>query len=169
MAKCAAVRDDHPYFLDRIDAPDTEDYAAQLGLTDAREIAALKTAARRQHAASRAAMRALYVEVGGDSLVVDDLPVSAMDAFVTDQLDPDALADAQRRLAEERAGMRDAPTAEAMTLEDRLWRARSELGNGLEQQLARELGVDRAHEIRALHDGWPGDHSVRRGECTDDE
>jgi hypothetical protein len=63
----------------------------------------------------------------------------------------------QRHVAEERAGLRDAPDDPAtLSAWNRYSRLRFNAGDRFAELLVDELGADRVHELRSVFDGWPG-------------
>jgi ferric-dicitrate binding protein FerR (iron transport regulator) len=168
MAKCATVKIDYPAFLEQFDAPQTRGYAEDLGITDPQEQAALQSAAERHHEAVANTLREIYLELGGDEEFAGSASPSTLEAYIRDQVDQEALGNVQRRIAQERAGLREPPAPGAeLSIEERFWRLRAELGNDFEQHVASALGPERAHELRSVHDGWPGSTSVHSSDCVD--
>lgn len=168
MAKCGTVKMDHPAFLSELDTPETDGFADSLGVVDPQERAAIQKAAQRQHAQVSKTMRDLVLELGGDEAFVSSASMSTLDAFIHDQLDKETLGQVQRRISEERAGLREPPApGSELSLEERFWRLRAELGNDFEAQLATSLGPERARELRSRHDGWPGNTSVISSDCRE--
>jgi hypothetical protein len=168
MAKCGTVKIDYPSFLYDFDAPQTDSFASDLGITDPQEKAALQRAAEKQHENVGKTLREIYRELGGDEEFAATASPSTLEAYIKDQIDEEALGNVQRRIAEERAGLREPPAAGAeLSIEERFWRMRAELGNEFENQLASGLGPERAHELRAAQDGWPGSTNVHSSRCTE--
>jgi hypothetical protein len=63
----------------------------------------------------------------------------------------------QRHVAEERAGLREAPEDPTqLSPWNRYNRLRYNAGDRFAQLLADELGQDRVHELRSVFEGWPG-------------
>lgn len=63
----------------------------------------------------------------------------------------------QRHVAEERAGLREAPEdISQLSVWNRYSRLRFNAGDRFAQLLADELGEDRVHELRSAFEGWPG-------------
>ena len=168
MAKCGTVKIDYPSFLYDFDAPQTDSFASDLGITDPQEKAALQRAAEQHHANLGKTLRELYRELGGDEEFAASASPSTLEAYIKDQIDEEALGNVQRRIAEERAGLREAPApGTELSIEERFWRMRADLGNEFESELAQGLGPERAHELRSAQDGWPGSTSVHSSRCTE--
>lgn len=168
MAKCASVKVDFPGFLDNVDSPRVDGYAKSLGISDPAEVAALQRAADAHYTDFNARLRQIFVELGGDPAMAEDASAATMKSFIADQLDNDLMGEVQRRVAEERAGMREPPAdPSALSIEEQAFRLHAELGNDFEGYLAKELGPSRAHELRAVQDGWPGSTSVSSGDCVE--
>ena len=169
MARCASVKVDFPGFLDNVESPRVDGYAKNLGITDPAEVAALQRAADAHYTDFNTRLREIFVELGGDPAMAEDASAATMKSFIADQLDNDLMGEVQRRVAEERAGMREPPAdPSALSIEEQAFRLHAELGNDFESYLAKELGDARAHELRAVRDGWPGSTSVSSGDCVED-
>jgi hypothetical protein len=70
----------------------------------------------------------------------------------------------QRHVAEERAGLRDAPEDPSqLSAWNRYNRLRFNSGDRFAELLVDELGADRVHELRSVFDGWPGARSRQWG------
>ncbi len=170
MARCAAVKVDFPGFLDNVDRPEVSNYARSLGISDANEVAGLQAAADKHYAEFNGRLREIFVELGGDAEMAEDASAATMKSYIADQLDRELMGDVQRKVAEERAGMREPPAdLSALPIEEQAFRLHAELGNAFEQHLADQLGAERARELRRVKDGWPGSTSVNSGNCVDPE
>lgn len=170
MARCASVKVDFPGFLDNIESPNVDGYAQGLGLSDPADVAKFQTAADRHYESFNTRLREIFVELGGDPELAGDASAATMKSYIADQLDGELMGDLQRRVAEERAGLRDGPTdLSELPIEEQAYRLHVELGNEFERHVAQQLGTDRAHELRRVQDGWPGSTSVSTGDCIDAE
>lgn len=168
MAKCATVKVDAPSFLDDRDPPQVAGLAKRLGMKDAAEIDKLQAVADAHYEAYNAQLRAMYLELGGSEEVAADASADTLFSAIADQLDPELQSTVQRRIAQERAGLVEPPaTLEGLSVEERLFRLQSDKGNVFEQRVAEALGPERARELRARDDGWPGSTSVSSSDCIE--
>lgn len=168
MARCASVKVDFPGFLDNVESPQVGGYAESLGITDAAEVAALQAAADKHYADFNGRLREIFVALGGDPALAEEASAATMKSYIADQLDRELTGDVQRRVAEERAGLREPPAdASELSLEERAFRLHAELGNEFEAYLGEQLGAERARQLRKVNDGWPGSTSVNSGECIE--
>ncbi len=168
MARCATVKIDSLGFVDNLDPPAPGTIAERLGVTDPDEAQKLHAAATQQYDDYNRALRAMYLELGGDENTVEDASGSTLQSFIEDQLDPGLAGDIRRQIAQERAGLREAPAdIPALSIEERFARLLAESGNEFERLLGQELGSERARELRKQHDGWPGSTGVHSGDCVD--
>lgn len=116
-----------------------------------------------------AALRALYVEVTGDSAGADSLTPRALAEDIVAKSAPAEVQDVFRRLSAERAGLAPAPTAAALAKAsplERLMRRTTGAGDAFEAALARVIGPERAHAARAANDGW-GNRNESSNGCPD--
>jgi hypothetical protein len=168
MAKCAVVKVDSPGWVDNPEAPDADKYAEQLGVTDSAEIEGLQAAATRHYDDFNRRLREIYLELGGDPTLAEDASPATLRSYVADQLDKELLGEIQRRIAEERAGLREPPAPDApLPIEERFFRMHAGLGNEFESMVAAELGPARARALREVHDGWPGSTTVSSSDCRE--
>jgi hypothetical protein len=119
---------------------------------------------RKENAPYMTALRALYQELAGSD--PGDMDVHALTMEILQKSPSADVEAARKRLAEERAGLATPPTdARNQSVIERLFRLETAAGNTLEQQLAAELGPDKAHQIRTS--GWAdGDDNILSG-CPD--
>ena len=170
MARCASVKVDFPGFLDNVESPEVAGYARNLGITDPKEVAALQAAADAHYDQFNDRLRKIFLELGGDAEMAQDASAATMESYIGDQLDRELMGDVQRRIAEERAGLREPPAdLAALSIEEQSFRLQAGLGNQFEAHLAEHLGAGRARELRRVNDGWPGSTSVQSGDCIDPE
>lgn len=170
MARCAAVRVDHPGFLDNVESPEVGGYAGSLGITDPGEVEALQAAADAHYEEYNSALRDLFVSLGGDPKLAEEASAATMNSYIADQLDRELMAAVQRQVAQERAGQSELPADPSqLPLEEQAFRLQAELGNRFEQHVAEHLGAERARALRSRNDGWPGSTSVSSGNCIDAE
>jgi hypothetical protein len=168
MAKCAVVKVDSPGWVDNPETPDVDQYVEQLGVTDPAEIEGIQAAATRHYADFNRRLRDIYLELGGDPKLVDDASPATLRSYVADQLDKELLGDIQRRVAEERAGVREPPASDAqLSIEERFFRMHASLGDEFESMVGAEIGPERARALREVHDGWPGSTTVNSSECRE--
>lgn len=152
MARHCDVRTDYPT---RLDPQQLED----LGLEPA-EREAYERALANFSAQELELYRELLRDVAPDTPGLDELSL----AEIRKQLTRDARRhraegdDAlQRHVAEERAGLREAPADPAsLSPWNRYNRLRFNAGDRFAELLGDELGEARAHELRSVFDGWPG-------------
>ncbi len=168
MAKCATVKIDSPSFLDDRDSPEVGGLAKSLGLESPDDIAKLQTAAEKHHETHLASLRGMFLELGGAEAIADDASANTLLSYIGDQLDGELTADVQRRISEERAGLREPPVdIAALPIEERLLRLEAEKGNVFERHVAETLGPQRARELRRRSDGWPGSTNVSSSNCVE--
>lgn len=169
MARCGAVRADIPGYLDDLAPPRNIDRLARLlGVEDPDEKERILAAAQAHYDEFNRDLRAIYVELGGDVDLAQDAPPEAVQSLVLDFFDDDMMGTVARQIAQERAGLADPPDPTEWSLEQRTMRLLSEVGNRFEHHLTRELGPERARELRRQNDGWPLSARVVSGTCRDD-
>ena len=134
--------------------------AAQMGI-EPHEIDVINQVLAAQHAAWKATLVALYIEATGDADRAESMSPSALAQEIEDKAAPGEPQEIRARIARERAGLEQPPAdlSQASPVE-RFLRAYVELGNDLEDLLARELGPARARELRQLNDGWNSRHEM---------
>jgi hypothetical protein len=139
--------------------------AAELGVAT-EEIDGVNTALRELHDAWHARVRALYIEATGDAEGADRLSPTAMGEEIEDKAAPGEAQQIRGKLARERAGLEPVPTNLAGTTPlERYFRGLAALGEETEQALAKHIGADRAHALRAKNDGWG--HKSEYAGCPD--
>jgi hypothetical protein len=151
MARHCDVRTDYPKNLDPQEAED-------LGLApDEREA---YTRALQKFADQEAEYyRALLAEIAPDTPGLETMDIAQIRRQLVKVAprartgDDDSL---QRHVAEERAGMREAPEPSQLSAWNRYNRLRFNSGDRFAQFLEDELGEDRVHELRSVFEGWPG-------------
>ena len=170
MARCATVKIDSLGFVDDPEPPSPGMIAERLGVTDPSEAKKLHAAAALQYEAYNDSLREMYLELGGDEATAEDASGKTLESFIFDQLDRELVGDIQRRIAQERAGLRQPPLdGSAMPIEERVSRLMADSGNEFERLVGDSLGEERARELRRKHDGWPGSTSVHSGNCVEGE
>lgn len=166
MARCGTIKIDSLGFVGAPEPPAPGHIAERLGVTDPQEAEKLDAAAMAQYEDYNSRLEAMYLELGGSEDALDGASGDTLRSFIFDQLDPELLGGVQRQIAEERAGLRDAPAAPAsLSIEQRVARLMAEDGNRFEELVADQLGPERARELRREHDGWPGSTSVHSSDC----
>jgi TonB family protein len=163
MARDCDVRDDAP-------APPNDKHAEALGLSAA-EREAYRDAYDRTQAEAREMRLALLHELD-PKLDVESLePIEQ--TVKLHQLTRDTrrleASLVHRHLAEERAGLRELPSAEQLAKlgpAARWERFRLDTGNRFAAALSEELGAERVDELRRMYGGWPGG-GTRHWECND--
>jgi ferric-dicitrate binding protein FerR (iron transport regulator) len=101
-------------------------------------------------------VRALYLASTGDTVGADSLSIDAMSLEIRDKAAPGEVQAIMARVAQERAGLAVAPSADAIAHAspvEQLIRAQLGLGDATQAAIAKLLGPDRAAAIRG--DGWP--------------
>jgi hypothetical protein len=100
-----------------------------------------------------ALVRALYIEVTGDTAGVDTLSIEGMRGEIQEKSPGGEHSQALLKISRERAGLQP-PPADLSKLPplERLMRAYIELGDQTEAALAKRLGPERAKQLRG--DGW---------------
>lgn len=100
-------------------------------------------------------VKQLYIEATGDVQGAETLSTEAMRREIEEKGAPGEHENILERIAQERAGLVPAPTAEQLAKSspfERLFRAYLQLGDKTEAALAKKLGAERAAAIRG--DGW---------------
>jgi len=170
MARCAVVRIDTPQFLGDRDREPRLPPPALMGLSDAQgqELKQHIIDHKAQHLRELAEM---FVEAGGGSPeTAEELPTDALIAVVNGLLDPDAMEDERRRIAQERAGLAEPPLdVAALSLAQRWTRHHTDAGDAFERAMADVTGPEVAHAFRQHKDGWPGSKQTFSGACLDPE
>ena len=152
MARHCDVRSDYPKNLDVTEAED-------LGLTPSEREA--WTRALQKFAEQELELyRSLLAEIDPGTPELETLTLAQVRKQLTRVAnkartgDDDSL---QRHVAEERAGLRDAPEDPSqLSAWNRYNRLRFNSGDRFAQLLVDELGADRVFELRSVFDGWPG-------------
>lgn len=146
MAKNCDVRTDSASSM-------SPEQAADRGMTP-EEHALYEQAREDVAAADRKVLEALYVEAGGKS---DPKQMESIDmAFEMFELLPDE-PKGDCEIAQERAGLREPPGSDAkLGVRERRFRMQSSQPDRVEAAFAELVGAQRAREIRAAGDGWPG-------------
>lgn len=154
LAAACEIRSDFPSPLDG-------EAVAGLDLTDL-EAQAWRRAMEKFDRDSRGKLAALWEEATGEPGKQVDWRESEP---IFTRMGGDA-PDLILHMAEERAGLREAPSDLAgRSLYERWSRAFWGRGDDFEVALAGELGPERAHELRAANDGWPGPLRMFRAAC----
>lgn len=120
------------------------------------ERVAMNSAIAALHKRFRKQIQALYVEATGDETGARALSPATMLRELTEK-SPDGSSWAVRRqLLLEQLGEATPPgdLTHASPVE-RAWRIMAALGDDFEEALSESLGSERAHELRAMQDGWP--------------
>ncbi|HET6582757.1 MAG TPA: FecR domain-containing protein [Nannocystaceae bacterium] len=178
-ADCGIVIYDRPSALESADVDFTE--LADLAELDDGELAKLESATKEFHAHVREQFEAIYRELGGDPELAGRLSVAALsteiDELTTERAEQVETPEDERDNHYQRAadivsaalaGRRPMPKLDELEPADRhafLWTAS---GDMYEEWVARSLGAARAHELRAMHDGWTGNRGMQgRPHCPD--
>ncbi len=114
-----------------------------------------------------AQVRALYVDVTGNTAAAEDLTAEAMEREIEAKSGQGAVGTALKEISAERAGLVQPPANPAADSPvEQLLRLMQSVGDMAEQAIAGVVGPDRAHAMRAQNDGW-GMHSRMGGGCID--
>jgi hypothetical protein len=151
MAKECKIRFDMPSMAA------TEPFAippqarAAAGLSDG-EATAAEQAVAEAMARTQAQIRAIYVEVTGNSAAAEELSFDSMIREIEEKSGDEGAA--KRQLSAERAGLAAVPATLAdRSPGERLLRVLSGTGDDVERAVAGAIGPDRAHALRGA-DGW---------------
>lgn len=106
---------------------------------------------------------AIYVEATGDTST-GSLATQAMMQEIFDKAPKGEESQLHQRLAQERAGLIPPKTEGPMSPQEKLLRLLSTAGDGLQSELAKELGPATAQSLRDQHEGW-GSRSRSRTNC----
>jgi hypothetical protein len=129
--------------------------AADAGLTEAERAAANQAIAEMQSKLS-AQLRALYIEVTGNSAGADELSPQAMENEIAQKSSQSGNAAVSQAISMERAGLAQPPANLASRpAAERMIRFLAAFGDAVEQRLAMVVGPEKAHALRAAGDGWP--------------
>ncbi len=111
-----------------------------------------------------AQLRQLYVEVTGDKAGGDVLTPRALEEEILAKSNQKDIKDAYYKLSHERAGLLKPPAdLSSVPAVERMQRLMTGLGDGVEQDLAKSIGPERAHSLRTAHDGWGSKHGSSYG------
>ncbi|MGH1344744.1 MAG: FecR domain-containing protein [Nannocystales bacterium] len=163
MAECGIVAWDQPPVWADDQQPDPE-YLDALGLT-AQERTMFEAAFHSFRSETIATARSFYVELGGDSALAEAIDPTELLGMVYGRTDLDTREDSRIALAMERAGLAEAPSEELQPSE-RFLRWDANLGNAFEASLEEHFGAQRAQELRAARDGWPGKRATWADLCN---
>ena len=130
------------------------DLADELELTEA-ERDAYDEALAEVREQTEAARAEILQPLLGDRELESLTPAEQMQLLFASKTEGDE--DLMRRMAEERAGMRAPPSADAeMSPYERRERLNASAGDRMAEALAKRLGESRTLEIREARSGWPG-------------
>lgn len=150
----------------RIDAPDVDHFEPATAANAAdyhlrpEELADYNAAMTDINKQWRSDVRALYLEVTGDTAGADTLSPQSMQHEIEEKSAEGETNVFRQALARERAGLQAAPAELGKTSAyQRMMRAWAALGDQTEAALARRLGAPRAKELRG--DGWDRQGEMR--------
>ena len=172
MARCGIVRADHPGFLMGGRLPGMDEIQEKMGL-DQSQGEALNTRMGEFQGALAGQLQEIFVEAGGSLEDAQGWSPKELMAQIKGRLRKEQRYETQRYeiarvLAEERAGLRQAPTElGGLSTAEKFLRVSFGLGDQLEQSLAEAIGPDLAREFRSIEDGWPGSTWTISGTCRD--
>jgi hypothetical protein len=152
MARCGAIKVDLPIL-----SADSYDVAEA-------ERPALAAAIEEFQTTTRARLASLHLGPDGQVRPGQDLTRDLL--MLEAELDPDESDRVLREIAQERAGLKPAPTSDGGSPIEIYWRLKSGLGDAFERAVASGLGRERARALRQKDDGWAA-KSYRGGECRD--
>lgn len=140
-----------------------DEQAQQMGLSPA-EREAFDRVVRKLSQRTRAVLLRSYLDLGGSEATAREVGpwalYSQISRFSNDE-QPHAL------IAQERAGLVPPPDPNrSMSPKEEAMRWVANLGDTLQEELAKEIGAERAHAIRARNGGWIGGRSTWVG-CGD--
>lgn len=165
MARCGIARLESPS-LPALGSG-TEAFPAKwreaAGVTEA-EHAVLKRTAESFAASYRAEWAELAERVGIDRSWAETSAPVVVSTRILAEFDEDDYASAVERVARERAGW-DPKDKDVPDAVDAAVRLRLGVGDAYEAAIAEALGPDRAAELRASSDGWPGKHATTGNQC----
>lgn len=163
MARHCDVRVDYPTAL-------SEQHVEDLGLGPD-EKAAYERALKAYQEQEHRRYRELYAELHPEIEDVESLsPMEVRKGLAREIRRKQAPGDdeVQRHVAEERAGLRDAPDPAELSTFNRYNRLRFSAGDRFAELLGEEIGDERAHELRSALGGWPGARTRQWG-CKDEQ
>jgi hypothetical protein len=139
------------------------DDAAEMGLSPG-EAQTMNEVNTSFAAKTTADLRALYVELTGNTAAADTLSPASLIQEIQDKT-PRAEAQASyQRLSRERAGLQAAagdPSGQSPI--EKLMRLRTSMGERYEHDLGAAIGADLAHQLREKNGGWGSRHSSSYG------
>ena len=154
----------------RWDVPGLGPEPQQLGAKDAESLhlgeeerATINRVMKDSHERLTKQIAAIYVEATGDTST-GSLATQAMMQEIFDKAPKGEESLLHQRLAQERAGMIPPKTDGPMSPQEKLLRLLSTAGDGLQADLAKELGPATAQSLRDQHEGW-GSRSRSRTNC----
>jgi hypothetical protein len=155
------IRYDTPPVLDAV--PKTVSRGDLGGASDT-ERDAVNGVIAEMHGSVAAQLRRLYLEIGGEAAVADKMTPGSLLNELWQKVAPGELDAGRVRLARERAGVQAPPANPAQSSAgERLQRLMFNMGDEFERKLAERIGAERAHALRARHDGWGGTRSSHSG------
>lgn len=154
----------------RWDVPGLGPEPQQLGPKDAESLhvaeeerATINRIMKDNHERLTKQIAAIYVEATGDTST-GSLATQAMMQEIFDKAPKGEESQLHQRLAQERAGLIPPKADGAMSPQEKLLRLLSTAGDGLQSELAKELGPATAQSLRDQHEGW-GSRSRSRTNC----
>ena len=165
MARCGVVAWDQPDV--RVGTAIRPETLEEAGVGE-REAETVRAAESSFHEQNVAHMREFYTELGGAQDVANALTPGELLEFVYSRIDLEELVAARNAIAIEKAGQASAPPVDAQTVAGRFMRWEAQLGDAFEKHLARDLGADRAYELRAAGNGWKGTRMTFTNKCADE-
>ncbi|KIG16248.1 hypothetical protein DB30_04708 [Enhygromyxa salina] len=159
MARHCDVRMDYPK---RLEPQEIEDLALEPEEQQAWE-RALQAFVEQERAYYLEILRELEPDTPG----IDELPLAQIRRQLTKvagRARSEADDSLQRHVAQERAGLREAPAnPDQLSAWNRYNRLRFNAGDRFAALLGDELGDARVHELRSVFEGWPGAHTRQMG------
>lgn len=170
MARCGVVRTELPSFaMTRTAEPAfDENWAERVGLTDA-ERDAIAMAGERARDSLYGALTAAAIDAGGKEREwAEQSPLLALFKAALESSEEDPSLAVAAQVARERAGAPRSAVADVPPALEAMQRAILDFGDDFEAQLAEVLGPERARALHAHADGWPGNRTQSRSQCTDE-
>jgi hypothetical protein len=116
-----------------------------------------------KHRELLASIQQAYIKLTGDTQS-GSMSHRAMLEEIFDKFPRNEMQATFQALAQERAGLRPAPTDPSTSGPlERLLRGMTGIGDSMEQELSAKLGAERAHALRDVNKGWDSQHRSSYG------
>lgn len=164
LAKCGRLLVDTPPIMYGLDTFPRGSLIEAAGLSEAEALRYEQTATAFQAEAGRE-LKSYANELGVPAELTERLSIAQLFGLVEAVVDDDTAASTRRQIANERAGIGEAPPADQQSPGERALRYQIGLGDAFERRLGAELGTDAARELRRADGGWGSKQSIGDGEC----